>query len=197
MKEFINLKIIGITGTQGAGKDTVANFLVQKLGFEHLSLSDIVRDETSKRGLEQNRDNWREVADSLREKFGNGVMAVKMIEKITRFCLDYNEQKGLDVKGIIITSFRHPDEVDIIKKHFNYFKLINIDAPIETRYERIVKRGKVADQVTLEEFREQEEKENVKCDVGMRIREVQALADVTIINDGDVDNLYNQVRKIL
>ena len=197
MKDFIDLQIIGITGTQGAGKDTVAEFLMQKLGFEHLSLSDIVRDETSKMGLEQNRDNWREVADSLRAKFGNGVMAVKMIEKITCLYLDDSEKKGLDVKGVIITSFRHPDEVDIIKKRFSYFKLINIDAPIETRYERILKRGKAADKVTLAKFRKQEEKENVKGNVGMRIREVQALADITIINDGDINNLYNQVRKIL
>ena len=186
MMDFFDKKIIGITGTQGSGKDTAAEFLARELDYQHFSLSDIVREETNKLGLEHTRDNWREVADSLRSQFGNGVLAIKMIEKI----------KNLDAKGFIITSFRHPDEVSVIKKSFKNFKLISIDANIDIRYQRIIKRGKVADQVSMDNFKEQEKKENVTSDVGMRIQEVIGMSDVKIINDGDLDSLYNELKNI-
>jgi len=179
--------VIGITGTQGAGKDTAADFLVEQLGYIHFSLSDIVREETSQRCLEQVRDNWRTVADSLRVEFGNDVFAQRMVEKIST----------IDAPGFIITSFRHPSEVEVIKSAFPDFKLISIDAPIELRYERITSRGKDADKVSFEHFKEQEKKENVSTDIGMRIREVMQLADEAIMNTGDIDELKNNLSKIL
>ncbi len=186
MTEVSNKKIIGIVGTQGAGKDTVANFLVEKFGFQHFSLSDIVRDETETRGLEHTRDNWRKTADSLRNKFGNDVFAIKMVKKI----------KNVDAKGFIITSFRHPGEVSVIRTACPDFQLISVDAPIELRYERIVQRGKIADSVSLEEFKAQEEAENVSGDVGMRIRETMVLADTKVINTTGFDGLKKQLNNI-
>lgn len=177
--------MIGITGTQGAGKDTVAEYLTKQTHFQHLSLSAIVRDETARLGLEQVRDNWRTVADGLRATGGNGIFAKKILEKITT---DYS-----DVLGFIITSIRHPDEIAVLKKAYQNFYLLAVDAPIALRYERICGRGNLADAVSFDHFKLQEEKENVRTDVGMRIREAVALADATIINDGDTDNLYKLV----
>ena len=39
---------IGVTGTLGSGKDTLAAYLVSK-GFEHISLSDLIREELKKK----------------------------------------------------------------------------------------------------------------------------------------------------
>lgn len=179
-------KIIAITGTQGSGKDTMAEFLEQKYGYKHYSLSDIVRDETGKRGLEQNRDNWREVADALREKYGNEAIAILMIEKI----------KNEDNNVVIITSFRHPNEVDLIKGSYPDFTLISLDAPIETRYERVMGRGNLADRIDFEHYKKQEELENVKIKTGMRIREVMAIKDYEIINDGGKEEFIEKIEKL-
>lgn len=179
-------RIIGIVGTQGAGKDTAARFF-ESHGFVHFSLSDIVRDETEKLGLEHNRDNWRNTADALRAEHGNDVIAKKMVQKLAE----------VDDENIVITSFRHPGEVDILRNAYSDLELIGIDAPIEMRYERITGRGKKADKVTFEEFKTQEEKENVTEGVGMRLREVMERVDILIQNDGLEDDFYSELNSII
>ena len=49
--------IIGLTGSYCSGKDTVADYLVNKKGFSHISLSDIIRQELQKAGIEPTREN--------------------------------------------------------------------------------------------------------------------------------------------
>ncbi len=58
--------IIGITGTSGAGKGTVVDYLLKK-GFKHYSVRDFLTEEILKRGLEPNRDNMIFVANELRK----------------------------------------------------------------------------------------------------------------------------------
>ena len=59
--------IIGITGTHGAGKGTVTNYLVNKKGFKHYSARDFIVDEIKKRSLLVDRDSMREVSNDLRK----------------------------------------------------------------------------------------------------------------------------------
>ena len=73
--------IIGITGTNGAGKGTVVDYLVQKKGFTHYSVRDAITEEILKRGLEVNRPNLNEVATNLRELHGPGYFSRLFIER--------------------------------------------------------------------------------------------------------------------
>ena len=73
--------IIGITGTLGAGKGTVADYLVKERGFKHLSVREYLIEEIKKRGLAVNRDNMVLVANDLRVKFGPGYIAEQLYEK--------------------------------------------------------------------------------------------------------------------
>ena len=59
--------IIGITGTLGAGKGTVADYLKNKYGLLHYSARDFIVDEIERRGLPVNRDIMTEVANDLRK----------------------------------------------------------------------------------------------------------------------------------
>ena len=61
--------IIGITGTNGAGKGTVVDYLVEKKGFTHYSVREALVEEIKKRGLEVNRMTMNEVATDLRRKY--------------------------------------------------------------------------------------------------------------------------------
>ncbi len=64
------MKIIGITGTIGAGKGTVVDYLVKEKGYDHLSVRVYLTEEIKKRNLPVNRDSMREIANELR--FENG-----------------------------------------------------------------------------------------------------------------------------
>ena len=56
--------IVGITGTLGAGKGTIVEYLKTK-GYIHLSVREYLISELQKRNLEINRDNLRELANNL------------------------------------------------------------------------------------------------------------------------------------
>ena len=60
--------IIGITGTLGAGKGTVVDYLVQTHGFKHYSARAFITEEIKKRGLPIDRDSMVLVANDLRTK---------------------------------------------------------------------------------------------------------------------------------
>ena len=104
--------IIGLTGSYCSGKDTVADYIVKKHGFTHYSLSDIIRECMKEEGIEPTRENLIVFGTNLRKDKGNGVLASKALEKMSKdgdFC---------------ITSIRHPDEINELRKR-NDFILIN------------------------------------------------------------------------
>ncbi len=57
--------IIGLVGRNAAGKGEAANYLKSK-GFVYYSLSDAIREEAAKRGLEHSRDNLINLGNELR-----------------------------------------------------------------------------------------------------------------------------------
>ena len=63
--------IIGITGTLGAGKGTIVDYLVKKYRFNHFSArEDVINKEIEKRSLPITRDNMVLVANDLRKNYG-------------------------------------------------------------------------------------------------------------------------------
>ena len=57
---------IGITGTLGAGKGTIVDYLQKAKGFAHYSVRAFLIDEIKRRGLEVNRDSMTLVGNDLR-----------------------------------------------------------------------------------------------------------------------------------
>lgn len=175
--------IIGLTGTFSSGKDTVANYL-QKKGFFHLSLSDLIREECQKIGRYHSRDDLIEMGNKLRKKYGPGILA-KMALRKTK-----------EKEKIVISSIRNPYEVKELKKEGNFF-LLALDAPIEIRYQRAKKRGKIDDTVSFEKFKAQEESEKKGNRFQQQLDKVISLADFKIINDKTLKDLYKKVDEIL
>ena len=140
--------IIGITGTFGSGKGEMADYLI-KQGFVHFSFRDFFTEEILRRGLPVNRDSMRDVANSLREEHGGDYIAKVLWQRA------YDSGKNS-----VLESIRAPIEVNYLFEQPNTF-LLCVDAPIEIRYERIKNRGTVTDLVSLEEFKKQEQAENI------------------------------------
>ncbi|MBI2107816.1 hypothetical protein HYT54_01705 [Candidatus Woesearchaeota archaeon] len=76
------------------------------------------------------------------------------------------------------------------------FVLVAIDAPIEIRFERLLKRGRLGDARTLEDFKRQEEKENLKIDTGQQLDKCISMADKVVINDSTLEQLHQKINKL-
>ncbi len=176
--------IIGITGTLGAGKGTVVEYLQTK-GFKHFSARAFFTEEVIKRGLPVNRDTITETANDLRTKFGLTYVVENLLEQARK--------QGGDA---VLESIRTPSEAEYLKTHGA--KLWAVDADREVRYERIYKRGSETDNVTFEEFVAHEERELHNDDPAKQsIAKVMVLADHIFHNDTTPEEMFLDVEEAL
>ena len=179
--------IIGLTGPIAAGKDTVAKYLVEMLGYRVVSLGEIVKEEVERRGLPLKREYFQLVGNELRQKHHAGILAELALKKL-------NSKNG------IINGIRNPFEVEYLRKELGKdFLLIAVDAPRELRFKRILERGRSVDPKTFEEFVKQDEKElgRGEGEKGFGIKRCMEMADVTIVNDSTLEELEKKVREIV
>lgn len=178
--------IIGITGTDGSGKGTVVEYLVEKKGFIHCSARQLWIDEINKRGLEVNRANMRIVANDLRRLHGDDFLITEYARR-TGYQPDQN---------YVVESIRAMSEAETLKKHGGV--LWAVDADQQVRYERIQSRASESDKVTFDEFVQHETLEMNDPDPhGMQKAKVIAMADATLTNNGTQDELFAQVEAAL
>ncbi|MHB8095699.1 MAG: AAA family ATPase [Candidatus Aminicenantales bacterium] len=173
--------LIGLTGTNGAGKGEVAAYLKTK-GYACHSLSDVLREELAARGLEAARDNLIRIGNELREKFGADVLARRTMARV--------------FGPTVLDSIRNPAEVEFLRTQAD-FLLVAVDAPIAIRYERARARGRDESARTLDEFRRKEEEEMTGDATEQQLGRCLAMADRLIVNDGTLDDLRRKVEDLL
>ncbi len=174
-------RLIGLTGTNAAGKGEVALYLKSK-GFEVFSLSDVIREHLRKRGLDATRDNLIAAGNSLRRRFGPDILARRVMRKV----------RG----NAIIDSIRNSREVAFLRKQPGFI-LAAVDAPVELRFKRARKRGRQESAATLDEFIVKEQQEMTGGRAGQQLRRCLESADVMIINDGPLAELRRRVDRCL
>ncbi len=178
--------IIGITGTLGAGKGTIVEYLLQEKGFVHFSVRGYISDEIVRRSLPVNRDNMVIIANDLRATHSPSYIVDQLWEQ-ARLCGD----------NCVIESIRTPGEVESLRSKEN-FVLLAVDASPEKRYERIVLRNSATDNVSLETFLENEKREMNSDDPNKQnLRRCIQQADYVFTNDGSISDLIGQVAKTL
>ena len=180
--------IIGITGTNGAGKDTLAGILVRKINYPHFSLSDKLRETCHEKNILPSRENLTNLGNKLRQEFGGDYLSQKVLLKAP--------------DNFIVTSIRNPKEIEPFQKA-GKFVLISIDAPIETRYQRIIDNQdrsgeKIGEsEISFAEFKTQEEREMEGESFGQQLGKLISMADVSILNEGTIEELTNKVEEII
>lgn len=179
------MKIIGITGTIGAGKGAAVEYLKSK-GFEHFSAREFLIREIAQRGLPVVRDTMHEVATDLRKRFDSAYIVHSL----------YKEAAATG-RNCVIESIRAVGEVELLKKQPD-FVLLAVDADIRLRYDRIVARGSSTDHITFDKFVEDERKEMSSADpAGMNIAECMRRADYVIENNGTLEELHGQLDRMM
>jgi dephospho-CoA kinase len=174
-------RLIGLTGTNSAGKGEVAAYLVKK-GYAYVSLSDEIREELGRRGEEITRDNLIAAGNDLRRRYGSDILARRAIKKVK--------------DPAVIDSIRNAAEVAFLRRQEGFI-LVAVDAAVELRYERARKRGRAESAGTLAEFAAKEEEEMEAGTNGQQLRLCLDLADATIVNDGPLETLHRRVEELL
>jgi dephospho-CoA kinase len=181
-------RLIGLTGTNAAGKGEVARFLGAR-GYAYRSLSDVLRAELARRGLEATRDNLIRVGNELRAVHGADVLA-------RRAAADLGAGQTGGPGRVVVDSIRNAAEVAYLRGLGN-FLLIGVDAPVEIRFERARLRGRNESAATLEEFRAKEAVELRGDETGQQLEACLRLADILIINDGTLEALGRKLEEAL
>lgn len=179
--------IIGITGTFAAGKDTIADYLVNKKGFGAASFGDIVREYVKKYNWENTRENQMKMGNKLRDEFGADFLLKEALKRVE------NPNK-------VVAGARQMKEAEYFTTAPGAI-LISVDALIDVRFERIAKRSREGDPKTIQELQEKENQEmhggdgtNPNC---QNIAYCMSIANYKIINDGSFEELYKKVDEII
>lgn len=178
--------VIGFVGKICSGKGEADKYLVEKYGFVSVSLSDQIREEIRKKGLDITRERLAETGGELREKYGSEILAKRAWEMI----LAQNVEKA------IIDGARSLGEIEFLQTLPN-FHLVAIEANQKIRFERIKKRvvAGQTDPITWEAFLEAEKNESGKF--GMDVEKVMEKAEYHVTNEGSTDEFHQKLDHLL
>ena len=189
------MKIIGICGTNGSGKDTIGHMLAERHGWLFVSVTELLRDEARKRGLPVEREVLRTISAEWRRKGGLGVLVDKAVELF--------KAQGDKYEGLVMASLRNPGEVD--RLHELKGTMVWTDADPRVRYDRIQAhagvRGRAGeDAKTFEQFISEEEVEMTRSG-DMATLDMSAVKDRSDIflhnNDNDIEAFKDYVEQDL
>jgi len=173
--------VIGLTGMPGAGKSLFVE-AAEELGYVKVTMGDVIREETRKRGLELNPANVGKVMLELRKEGGNNIIAEKCVPKI--------EQQSSS--KIVIDGIRSLNEADVFSANFEGFNLVTVHAAPEIRFVRLSQRGRSDDPQNFEVFHERDMRE-LSVGLGNAI----AMAEHVLVNDNSMESFKAEVKKYL
>lgn len=178
--------IIGITGTLGAGKGTIVEYLAKEEGYEHFSVRGLLLEEMKKLGMPENRNSMTTLANRLRSAYGPSYITDQLYERAKN-----------DGHDCVIESIRTPGEILSLRRKPDFY-LFAVDATARKRYNRIKKRGSETDTVSFKEFIVSEEQEMNSEDPHMQnLAKCIDMADYRFENNGSIDQMLTQVKKVM
>lgn len=183
------MKVVGVAGTIGSGKEIVSEKLLKRFNSYHVNLSDIIKGEIERKKGKLDRKALQDMGDEMRKKYGPHILALLAIEYLPR-----------DKEMSVVTGIRNPAEAEYLRKKFGQnFKLIAVDAPIEVRFERVLKRQKPSDPQTFDEFVTLDERDQGKeeSEAGLQVKKCVEIADFKIINDGTLEDLEKKIADVI
>ena len=179
------MKVIGFAGTNGAGKDTVVDHVVEKYGYKKITMGDIIRERLKQEGVtEINRQVTGEYQKKFVDEFGIDYWPKETVKVI--------KEKGWE--KVAISGLRYPTDVTSFKEAFgeNFFSVL-VDADPKIRFERMSSRGRYDAPKTIEEFQKQEDYENNM----FHFDETKKHIDHVVDNGSTLEETYAQMDKLI
>jgi dephospho-CoA kinase len=179
------MKVIGVIGKNGSGKDEVLKYLKEEHSVPFLSTGDMVREIAAREGRASDRTTLQEISDSCFREHGQGCFVQMVAEKI--------REKGWPVAGI--SGVRSPHDVELLREVLSRsFVLIEVFVTDpRVRFERMRKRGAERDTDSYERFLEQDRGEEEV----FHVEEAARLADCSLSNDGELGDLHRAVEDLI
>lgn len=187
------MKIIGIGGTNGSGKDVLSEILAEDYGWSFISVSrDLIIPELKRRGLPLERENMAALTAEW-NRAQRGAVIDRAIERFN----ELSNTKTYD--GLVISSIRHPWEADRI--HELGGRIVWVDADPRIRYERVASRGQGdKDKKSFEQFITEEHREMTHSgdEATLNWQGVKDRADIFLSNDTDnIEDFKQSAQKAL
>lgn len=173
--------IIGLVGEKLAGKDTVANYLVDKYNAAHFRFTHILDAILEELALPISRKNEIEVGLALRKVFGQHVLVNALEQRVRKSLSSYRVVNGIRM-----------DEMDIVKSWGA--KIIYITAPADIRFARYQTRHEKADDAVMN-FQEFQDQDKELTEVN--IPDLGKRADFRIDNVGTLKELDKKIEEVL
>jgi len=177
--------IIGLIGEKGAGKGTVAEYLLEKYGAVHFGTSKILRRTLEDLHLPVTRDNLVKLALVLKEGYGPSVIIDSLIQDMEKSDADLIIADGIRMHG---------DVEPFQKKYGENFYLAYVTADLRLRFERTKARKEKEgeENATLEQFLEEEGKLTE-----ISIHEIGRVAQFKMNNNGTSEELKKQTDEMM
>jgi dephospho-CoA kinase len=179
---------IGVVGQIASGKEVFAEYLIKKYGFCTFSLSTVLHQELTKRGVTQfTRKTLQDIGDEMRQKYGDAILAKRAIEILNN-----------DKRSVVITGIRNPAEVKYFRTIKNFI-LAAVYAQRKVRFRRVLRRGKPWDPKTWKQFYKIDRRdfgigqEKSGQQVGVCIK----MADYTLTNNKDLESFYGKIEELI
>ncbi len=176
----LTMKTILLTGMPGCGKEEFLKVAVRS-GYDIIRMGDVVREHARSAGLPSDDRNIGSFANRERGERHPAVWAERTVKGL---------KPGVDT---VIDGVRSLDEVDHFKKHVgDELIIVAVHASPQTRFNRLVTRGREDAPSALREFQERDERE-----LGWGIGNVIAKADRMLVNQGTLDDFRHDVEELL
>lgn len=178
------MRVVAFTGMPGAGKSE-AVAVAKERHVPVVRMGEFVWEETRKRGLPLVDANVGAVATEMRKKHGMDHWAQKTCDAILR--------EHAKAPLVIVDGVRNNEEVATFRARLGHrFELVAITAPPDTRVDRLIKRKRADDSTTKDDILKRDERE-----LGWGIATSIALADHSIVNEGDLPAFRKAVAELL
>jgi len=178
------MTVFGIVGLPGSGKSEAAA-VARELDVPVVTMGDVIRGACRDRGLDP-ATHHGEVAKALRAENGPAAIAEASLPHI---------EDGLeDSEHVVVDGIRSDVEVERFQAAFGGdFLLVSVEAPFETRADRLDLRGRDASvEDGGESLQDRDERE-----LGFGMGEAMEMADVTITNTGSLADFQERIETLL
>jgi len=176
-------RVIAVCGLPASGKGEFAAILADT-GIPVLSMGDMVRAEVKKLNIKEYPEVFGEIAQQLRQQFGDDVLAVRLCSAVDELLEHHNI--------VLIEGLRGVAEYDVFNAHWqDRFSTVAITADTEVRFQRIQSRGRAEDG-DRDSLKIRDERE-----IGWGLNILIEQADYRIVNDGILSEFVSKCQNWL